>query len=279
MAKTIVTHINPDLDAITSVWLLIRFGGTDFRDAHFSFVPAGERLGKDDEQIVHVDTGLGMFDHHQKDRGREDTSASKLVYEWLIDEGKITKSEPLRRIVELVNQFDHFGEYFWPDPLEYRYEFFLGNLINGMKLGKYVSDDDQLVQFGMRCLDGILVSFKIRIAAEEALNTGIQFQTHWGKTIAIETTTNGVMKLALKSGYKLVARRNPETGIVRIKSAPLPEVNLTRVYEKLKKVDSQATWYFHPSGHMVLNGSLRNPTMRASKLSLSEVIEILKQAK
>ena len=148
-----------------------------------------------------------------------------------------------------------------------------------MKLGKYVSDDSELVQFGIRCLDGILVSFKIRIAAEEALNTGIQFQTHWGTTIAVETTTNGVTKLALKSGYTLVARRNPETGMVRIKAAPLPEINLRSVCEKLKKVDSQATWYFHPSGHMVLNGSLRNPTMRASKLSLSEVIEILKQAK
>mgnify|MGYP001585746671 FL=1 len=125
-------------------------------------------------------------------------------------------------------------------------------------------------------MDGILVSFKIRIAAEEALKTGIQFQTHWGKTIAIETATNGVMKLALKSGYKLVARRNPETGMVRIKSAPLKDINLTSVYERLKRVDSQATWYFHPSGHMVLNGSLRNPTMRPSKLKLEEVITILK---
>ena len=109
MAKTIVTHINPDLDAITSVWLLVRFGGTDFRDASFSFVPAGERLGKEDEQVVHVDTGLGKFDHHQQDRGREDTSASKLIYEWLIDEGKIKKSEALSRMVGLVNQFDHSG--------------------------------------------------------------------------------------------------------------------------------------------------------------------------
>ena len=31
MAKTIVTHVNPDLDAITAAWLLTRFAGREFK--------------------------------------------------------------------------------------------------------------------------------------------------------------------------------------------------------------------------------------------------------
>ena len=36
----IVTHIHPDLDAIMSSWLLVRFNQPQFGDAKFEFVPA-----------------------------------------------------------------------------------------------------------------------------------------------------------------------------------------------------------------------------------------------
>ena len=65
--KIIVTHINPDQDAISSVWLVKRFfPGWD--KAEVKFVPAGKTLNSNspdnDPEIIHVDTGLGKFDHH-----------------------------------------------------------------------------------------------------------------------------------------------------------------------------------------------------------------------
>ena len=85
--KIIVTHNSPDWDAITSVWLLKRFL-PGWEKAVVEFVPAGEKSEKrnpsaslrarglenrieeaiekvGDEEIVHVDTGLGPLDHHQ----------------------------------------------------------------------------------------------------------------------------------------------------------------------------------------------------------------------
>lgn len=277
MAKRIVTHINPDLDAITAVWLLVRFGGKDFVDFELAFVPAGKRLQDEDNNTVHVDTGLGKFDHHQPEMGGKHTCAALLVYEWLVSEGRIKKQEALSRLVKLVTDVDHFKEYFWPEAADDRYELILEYVLNGVKLGGHVKTDEELVKFGMKCLDGVLTSFKIRVAAEKDIKKGIEFETRWGKTMALDSSNSGVIKFALKKGFRVVVRRDPENGMVRIKSAPLPEIDLKKVYQSLKDADKQATWYFHPSGHMILNGSLRNPQMKPSKLALDEVIEILKK--
>lgn len=276
MAKTIVTHINPDLDAIAAVWLLTRFGGREFAGARLAFVPAGERLEVETQDTVHVDTGLGQFDHHQEERGHENTSAALLVYEWLVGKRKIKEREELRRLVVQVRDIDHFREYFWPDSVHDHYELMLHQVLNGMKMGGVLADDQALVEQGMRMLDGALTAFKIRASAEEDLKQGISFTSRWGKTLAISTQNSGVMKLAIKSGYRVVARKDPESGMVRIKAAPLEEIDLTAVYRKLRDRDPEATWYFHPGGKMVLNGSTRNPHMRPSRLGLDEVIEILK---
>ncbi len=277
--KTIVTHVNPDLDAISAIWLLVRFGGKDYSQAQLEFVPAGERYNGEDNNVVHVDTGLGKFDHHQEERGKERTCAAKLVYEWLVSSGRIGEAEELARIVEVVVDIDHFGEFHWPDSVNDRYLFLLTEVLNGAKLGGYVKNDTELVGFGMLCLDGVLTSFKIRDSAEETLKEGITFKTKWGKSVAMETANSGVIKLALKSGSRVVAVRDPESGRVRVKSAPLEDINLSSIYESLLKRDPDATWYFHPGGHMILNGSSKNPAMRPSKLAIDEIIKIMKSAK
>jgi hypothetical protein len=279
MAKRIVTHVNPDLDAITAIWLLVRFGGDEFVDSKLSFVPAGERLEGEDQNTVHVDTGLGKFDHHQPEMGDVNTSAAKLVYEWLVSQGRIQKNDGLRRLVDVVNDVDHFREFHWPEPVSDRYELFLEYVLNGVKSGGYVKSDEELVEFGMKCLDGVYVSFKIRIAAEKDFEKGISFETKWGRALAVESSSSGVVKFSLKKGYKVVVRRDPELGFVRIKAAPVEGIDLSEAHEKLRKADPEATWYFHPSGKMILNGSTRNPKMRPSKLGLDEVIEILKLVK
>ena len=58
----IVTHTNPDMDAITGVWLLKRFGGLE--DEPVKFVNTGnpdvEML---DKAVAVVDTGGGKGKH------------------------------------------------------------------------------------------------------------------------------------------------------------------------------------------------------------------------
>ncbi|MBI3070087.1 MAG: hypothetical protein HYY87_02170 [Candidatus Levybacteria bacterium] len=87
-------------------------------------------------------------------------------------------------------------------------------------------------------------------------------------------------------GYAVVVRKDPRKGYVRIKARPSEtrssklevrneDINLTLTYEKLRKMDPGATWFLHISKKMLLNGTVKNPKMKPTRLSLEEIIKVL----
>lgn len=276
--KTIVTHFGPDLDAIASVWLIKKFI-PGFENAEITFISAGKTyLGKkpdSDPDIVHVDTGLGKFDHHQTD---EYTCAAKLVFIYLKDKKYIKEKhvEPLRRLVEQVNVTDHFGQVFWEKAADDRYEFFAEGIIDGLRL-IYPRESGKIMELGFSMLDAIYHQLSNKVWAEEIIKKdGQEFNVKWGKGLGVETMNDEVVSLAQKMGYCVVIRKDPRKGYVRIKAIPKKEIDLTNIYNELKKKDSKATWFLHASKHMLLNGSTKNPDMVPTKLSLDEIIKIIK---
>lgn len=143
------------------------------------------------------------------------------------------------------------------------------------------TDNDQFyVDFSMQCLDAIVRELENKIWAEkEIAEKGKEFQTRFGKALAIETLNGGMLKVAQKMGYVLVVRKDPRKGFVQIKTRPEEEgkkgVDLTLSYEKLKKMDPDATWFLHISKKMLLNGSMKNPTMVPTKLTLDQIKRVL----
>ncbi len=71
-------------------------------------------------------------------------------------------------------------------------------------------------------------------------------------------------------------RRDPHTGFTKIKAFPVPEIDLTPLYEILKQKDTQATWHLVGNAHVLLDGSTINPHAKKSSLQLSAILEILK---
>lgn len=318
--KIVVTHTAPDLDAITSVWLLKKFL-PGWEDAQVEFVPAGthregssperliepiEVLGK--ESILHVDTGLGPLDHHQT----SDLSvcAASLTWEFVKvqsfgraqdknSEFRVRstqrindKMQAIERMVKVVVLYDHFQEVFFENSVGDYHEFSFYGIIEGIKLQK-AGDDHAILGLGMTCLDALLHNFENRVWAEkEIAENGKEFTTKWGKGIAFETINDDVIKLSQKMGYMVVVRKDPRKGYVRIKARPTEkiessklkvengkqqtEVDLTDVYNKLKALDPEATWFLHISKKMLLNGTAKNPKMIPSKLSLDDIIQVLK---
>lgn len=269
--KTVITHIGPDLDAITSVWLVKTFF-SEWEEAAVAFVPAGTTLegkpAESDPEIWHVDTGFGKFDHHQTNA---DTCAAVLVYEEL---AKVNGEDPaLRKMVDVVNDFDHFREVFYPNPTADYWEFGLVAAIDGWRL-LFSDNPIKIVELGMQALDGVYKVFQNKVWAEKEIKErGIEFETKWGKGIGIETVNDETVHLSQKMGYVVAVRKDPKKGYVRIKSLPKEDIDLASVYEQLKKEEPDATWFLHASHHMVLNGSTKNPDMRPSKRSLQEIIE------
>ncbi|MEK7633427.1 MAG: chromate resistance protein ChrB domain-containing protein [Patescibacteria group bacterium] len=274
--KTIVTHLSPDLDAIASIWLIKTYLN-GWEDAEIKLVPSGTTLNNNapdsNKNIIHVDTGLGKFDHHQTNKY---TSATKLVFEFLIKNCLVDEKEikPLEKIVNYVNDTDHFAEVFYPEADSDRYDFMIRQLIDGIKIIN--REQTNLFELVFQMLDAALIVFKNKESAKAEIKKGFVFNSYFGKSLAIETKNEEAVKLALKKGFSLVIRRNPEAGFTRIKTLPNHKLTLKPVYEKIIKKDTKGSWFFHISGHMLLNGSSGNPSLIPTSLSLNQMIEIVK---
>lgn len=309
--KIIVTHLSPDLDAIGSVWVIKKFL-PGWSDAKVEFVPAGNRLDRvknhpdfenepilkvGNDEIMHVDTGLGPLDHHQT--SNMDTCGAKRSWEYTVSE--LEKSgqqlrpehqEAVSRIIEQIVAIDHFQEVYRFDAAADYQDFSLWGINEGLQYLK-PEEHDYYVEFGRTCLDFLFSFFENKIWADRELEKGIVFETRHGKAIGIESKNDSVTKLAQKKGYVLVVRKDPRRGNVAIKTLPKRArykaqgsgvqedreggVDLTLAYEQMKKMDPDATWFLHVSKKMLLNGSVKNPDMKPTKLTLSEVINVLER--
>lgn len=308
--KIIVTHSSPDIDAITAVWLIKRFL-PGWEKTQVKFVPAGERLKGAEvahdpvrrgvgsprpviekigqNEVIHVDTGHGPLDHHLTID--ESVSAASLTWEYIKKDERSKmkdqrserwedKEEAIGRIVKVVVDMDHFKEVSWKEPLAFYHDFSVLGILDGLKFQR-PNEDNFYVEFISQCLDAILHDFENRIWAEKEIAEKARiFQTSFGKGLGVETVNDSVIKLGQKMGFAIVVRKDPRKGYLRIKALPKlrnqKDIDLTLVYEKLKKMDPQASWFLHVSKKMLLNGSPKNPKMRPTALSLSDIIEVLK---
>ena len=274
--NTIVTHISPDLDAIAASWLIKRYL-PNWESADHAFVPAGETLDNEPvdskPNIIHVDTGLGRFDHHQL---KVRSSATKRVFDYLAEEGHIKEKDILavEHMVLIVTEIDNFGEVHFPDPTNDRYSFCLHEFVYPLR--GLLSSDKELINMVFLILDSIIFTVKNNIQAKKDIEAGLVMNTAWGKTVVMETKNEGAVKYALKSGYEMVVRRDPQTNHVRIKTQPNKKYDLTALYKKILKADPSATWFLHISKNMLLNGSSKKPDSVPSSLSLKRLIAILK---
>jgi len=290
--KIVATHTSPDWDAITSVWLVKRYL-PGWEDATVSFVPAGGRLfklegedvietSKKGEEVIHVDTGLGKLDHHQT--SEKTVCGASLTWDYVKDKATQGKtwdvhSQAVSRIVAVVVELDHFREIFWPETDADYQEFGLFGLLEGLK-AQYPEQDEIFMTKGMEMLDALVHNFENRIWAEREIKAkGQEFMTRFGKALAVETINGAVVKLAQKMGYMIVVRKDPRKGNIQIKARPQKEeeeqIDLTHIYMKLEKMDPEATWYLHISKKMLLNGSMKNPTMVPSELTLEQVKKVV----
>lgn len=275
--KTVITHISPDLDAITASWLVVTYM-TGWENATFMFVPSGKTLNDLPPDVnkdsIHVDTGFGQFDHHQTD---EFTSASKKILHCILSTETIEEktSQALIRIVQFVNEIDHFQEVHYPDADSDKYDFLLNTVIEAMK--HRTRDDDKLMRTFFPVLDSLVSYFKRKIDAENDIDLGYIFNSRFGKSLALETKNGESSRLAQKKGFKLVVTKDPVRGNIRIKAVPNQKFDLTNAYSAITKIDRVGTWFLHPSKTMLLNGSSTNPTFVPSSLTLRKVIEILQK--
>ena len=279
MSKTIVTHVSPDFDGIPAIWLLKKFH-PEFRDANLAFVPVGDATYNNEPvdsnpNVLHVDCGMGKFDHHNTD---DLTCGTQLVYEWLVKEGYIKEDEAIARMVKVITEIDHgFDNYRWPEPNSDHWEFQIHNILIGWKV-LYPNQYEKYVEWISAALEAVYVLMQNKVKAEKELEGGKRFKTRWGEGVAVYTGNDSILDAAIKGGLAIVVRKDPGRGYVRITGSSNHKVDLTRAYDEFLKLDPEATWFLHASKVLLRNGSSRNPTMKPTKLELEEIIKVLEKS-
>ncbi len=283
--RLIVTHHAPDLDAIAATWILKRFDSQHYADAKVAFINPGERISEhqleeysvDISLVTHVDTGLGKFDHHQPERANKNICAATLTYEYVCElHPELETDHALKEIVDFVNEIDHFQEIHWPDPSNPRYVMMIQEILRGLEASDMHDDESQLY-FGLRCLNYIHQAMTNTCKAKQIIDErGVDFQIKSGACLALETSNEETIKEAQKMGYVLVVRKDENEGHIRIKSRPDSSIDLKNLAEKIKEIDQEGTWFYHPGGKMLLNGSKRHHNQISSPLSLKKIIKLVK---
>jgi hypothetical protein len=252
----------------------------DWEEAEVKFTPPGKYTIDDqpvdsNPDILYVDTGLGRFDHHHTN---DFICAATLVWDYIKEEtGK--EDEAIERLVKIVNQVDHAYDLIWPEADDDRYEIVLHMILEGFKrVGSEEETSQRIIDFGMKALDGAWKILQEKVKAEEELEEGQEFETRWGKGMALETRNDGVLFLGEKKGYCLVARLDTKNGHLKIYARWDKKVDLTKAYEEFKKKDPEPKWFLHVSKAILMNGTLSQPGYQPTELSLEEIIEILKKS-
>ncbi len=276
--KTIVTHQSPDLDSVASSWMVKRFL-PGFADAALTLIPAGTTLDgapvDSNPDIVHTDTGHGIYDHHHLPDPEKKMCATERVYTDLITKKLIPENliKPLGRIADFATIIDHLGEINFPDPLNDRYDFSLYMILVGLR--KTDMPDPDIYDMAWKALDGILVLFTEKQEAEDIIADATEFDTKWGKALGIHSDNSAAMTMAMFKGYAVVVQKGVSKPNARIKSRPSTEIDLTPVHDAIVEKDKTGEWFLHISKNMLLNGSSKGAPMRPTELSLEELVSIV----
>ncbi|HMO56877.1 MAG TPA: chromate resistance protein [Roseiflexaceae bacterium] len=257
----IVGHLAPDLDCLTAMWILLRYA---FHDAELQFVPAGATLDNQradsNTQVIHVDTGGGRYDHHQ--RVSTDLCAAELVRRSYAPHDPI-----LQRMVGYVCAIDNAqarGDQGF---------FNISALISGYNM-LYPHHPQHVVAAMLPNLDAWYEHEARQIRLETAFARRLEFETPWGLGIAMESDDGGSSRLAYGHGAVLYAYRDSR-GWMGIAAQSRSNVDLSDIYLDLQQVDRDADWYLHPNKRLLLCGTAKAPPRTVSRLSLSELVQVI----
>lgn len=261
---TLVGHLAPDLDCLTAIWILMRFGGAANAELHF--VPAGTTLhGKpadSDPSILHVDTGGGRFDHHQRTANRN-LCAAELVRRTVAPE-----DPALRLLVQKVCQIDNATA-----PASEHSFLNSTSLIAGYH-HLFPHQPQHVAAALFPNLDAWYAYETRQVQLEAAFARRVEFETLWGLGIAMESDDGGSSQLAYGHGAILYAYRDGR-GWMGIAAQARSSVDLTTVYHDLRRIDAEADWYLHPNKRLLLCGTTKAPPRVPSRLTLLELVSVI----
>jgi len=267
--KTLITHINPHLDDIASIWLFKKFH-PEFKDAKIEFISASRNQAEreETEDKVFLGTGGGKFDEHKEGLN---TCAGSLVYDYLRQKGYIPQDEITQKALERLIEWNKLVDTGRAPDSEFS-EFSVQAFIR-CKDGTPQSST-RSVELGIEILNRILAVLKRKQQSLKDWEKRKEFATKFGKSFAIISETVD-REFCREQGGDLFLMYNPRYKSVQF-FTPSFEIDLEPIYRKVLDLDPEASWFLHQSHHMVICGSSSAPDSKQTKLSFEQLMELVK---
>lgn len=279
----IVTHTSPDLDAVTSVWLLRNYG--DFMGHEVKFV----NTGAPDPAVLEnadavVDTGRiydvtrWRFDHHQLPGAEANaTCAALMVWDWLHARALIPSARfdvlcAIEPLIWLVCSGDtgrndngaHFSRTVGLHAL------FSAEKARMRSLPAEISDP-ALLRYGESLLDRLAEHLYAQAQAREALRTHTVYTSDDGLLVALKDAPPFASHAAHEAGARLVVFANyAENAIGVIRAGECQEPHCGALVDAVcadtiigpvdeAVVSELLTWYKHEAGFFAGRGTKKAP--------------------
>ncbi len=268
--KTLITHLRPHLDDICALWLLQRYL-PDAREAKLDFIATNEKGGDviDDPDLTYVGVGRGKYDEHKGDIGQ---CATSLV--WNDIKGRAALDAKETRAVEKIVAWVLLEDTGKLNAEPYRF-FSVPAIIEGYFDG-HGRDSKAVTEFGFAMLDALLLAQRNEVRIEDDWNGRVEFESRWGRAVAIVGTARQIDAYAYSRGIPLVVIVNPDRTYHTIRADAASPIDLTPAWEKIHAREPQASWYFHHSKKMLICGGDHAPNARLSALTVEDLIGYLK---
>ncbi len=240
----------------------MRFGGATNVALHF--VPAGETLDgqvvDSDSAIIHVDTGGGRYDHHQ--RYSLDECAAELVRRAIAPENQV--------LAQLVNQVLLIDT---ASASATEQAFTVTSLIAGFNL-LFPNSPSQVASAMLPNLDAWYEHESRLLRLADSFAARIEFDTPWGLGVAVESADGASSRMAYGLGAVLYVYRDGN-GWMGVVARSRSHVDLAELYAEVRRLDGDADWYLHPNRRLLLCGTAKAPARTPSRLSLDELVQII----
>ena len=268
--KTLITHINPHLDDIAAIWLFKKFH-PEFKDAKVEFISASRDAGilsegSESKDKIFVGTGGGRFDEHKEGL---DTCAGTLVYEYLKEKKYIPEDEITRKALDKLTEWNRLidtGKALDCQFDEFSVQAFIRTRDNSPKTS------EKSVELGIEILDRILKVLKRKEQSLKDWEKRVEFTTKFGRSFAVISETVD-REFCREQEGDLFLMYNPKYKSIQF-FTPSFDIDLKPIYDKVKALDPEASWFLHQSHHMVICGSSSAPDSKPTKLSFEELMKI-----
>lgn len=270
--KVIVTHKKPHLDEVVAAWLLTTFD-PELKNPTYQFVgytTDGHNVPTGPEYVA-IGVGRGKFDEHGMHAGH---SCCQLVYQDLLHRGLIPNERFEDKAIEWLVEYAHkedTGQWELTDP-NYT-SFSIPAILRGFWLTH--QDDEKMLRQGIDIVEAVVRQLDERAKFLVDWDQRIEFETTWGKAVAVHSSFRASDAFAYHHGFVLRVQTDPTKPFGDFRAPANSSVDLSELYNKLNTLEP-GTWYLHQSKKILTANVDPTTGQKPTNFSLHQLIDFVK---